>query len=104
MIKWVGRDTRYEIKWTEEAETYLELFYKLFKRELVHQCTDTEGDTFHALLYFSKELEELDKSNDIEKLMKFDFDSLLKQLDDDHLKFVIRCNRGNAYYQGFKEI
>ena len=104
MIKWTGTDTRYEIKWTEETETYLELFYKLVKRQLIHQCTDTEGDTFHALLYFSKELEDLYKANDTEKIMEFDFDSLLKPLDDDKLKFIIRCNRGNAYYQEFKEM
>ena len=104
MIKWTGTDTRYVIKWTEETETYLELLFKLIERGLVHDYSDLEGDTFRALIYFSKELEDLDKANDTEKIMEFDFDSLLKQLDDDHLKFVIRCNRGNAYYQEFKEI
>ena len=104
MIKWVGTDTSRFTKWNEEAETYLELFNKLVKRDLVHQCTDLEGDTFRALIYFSKELEDLNKDKNYDAIREFDFDSLLKQLDDDCIKFIIKCNRGNAYYQGFKEI
>ena len=29
MIKWVGTDTSRFTKWNEEAETYLDLLYKL---------------------------------------------------------------------------
>lgn len=104
MIKWVGTDTSRFVKWNEEAETYLELFNKLVGRELVHQCTDLEGDTFNELLNYSTELEELNKNEDYEAIYQFDFDSLLESLTDDQIKSIILANQGNAYYQGFKEV
>ena len=89
MIKWIGTDTSRFTKWNEEAETYLELFNKLVERDLVHNYTDLEGDTFNELLNYSTEL---------------DFDSLLEILTDDQIKSIILANQGNAYYQGFKEV
>lgn len=62
MIKWIGTDTSRFVKWNEEAETYFELLFKLIERGLVHDYLDLEGDTFHELLNYSKELEELNKN------------------------------------------
>lgn len=104
MIKWIGTDTSRFTKWNEEAETYLELFNKLVERDLVHNYTDLEGDTFNELLNYSTELEELNKNEDYDSIREFDFDSLLEILTDDQIKSIILANQGNAYYQGFKEV
>lgn len=104
MIKWVGTDTSRFVKWNAEAETYLELLFKLIERGLVYNYTDLEGDTFNELLNYSTELEELNKNEDFEAIYKFDFDSLFENLTDDQIKSIILANQGNAYYQGFKEI
>lgn len=104
MIKWVGTDTSRFTKWNAEAGTYLELFHELVKRELVHQCTDLEGDTFNELLNYSTELQELNSSNDIDAIYQFDYDALLESLTDEQIKSIILANQGNAYYQGFKEV
>lgn len=104
MIKWTGTNTSRVIKWTAEAETYLELFNKLVERELVHQCTDLEGDTFNELLNYSTELQELNSSDDIEAIYQFDYDALLESLTDEQIKSIILANQGNAYYQEFEEM
>lgn len=104
MIKWNGMDTSKFVKWNEEAETYLELFHKLVERGLVHDYLDLEGDTFNELLNYSTELERMNKNEDYDAIREFDFDELLKQLNDDQIKSIILANQGNAYYQGFKEV
>lgn len=104
MIKWNGTDTSRFTKWNEEAETYLELFYKLVERGLVHDYLNLEGDTFNELLNYSTELEELNKNEDYDAIYQFDYDTLLESLTDDQIKSIILANQGNAYYQGFKEI
>lgn len=104
MIKWNGMDTSKFVKWNEEAETYLELLFKLIERDLVHDCLDLEGDTFSELLNYSAELEELNKNEDYDAIREFDFDALLESLTDDQIKSIILANQGNAYYQGFKEV
>ena len=104
MIKWVRTDTSRFTKWNEEAETYLDLLYKLIERGLVHNYSDLEGDTFNELLNYSEELEELNKKEYYDAIREFDFDSLLKHLNDEQIKSIILANQGNAYYQGFKEI
>ncbi len=104
MIKWNGMDTSKFVKWNEEAETYLELLFKLIERDLVHDCLDLEGDTFSELLNYSAELEELNKNEDYDAIREFDFDALLESLTDDQIKSIILANQGNAYYQGFKEL
>lgn len=104
MIKWVGTDTSRFTKWNEEAKTYLELLFKLIERDLVHDFTDLEGDTFNELLNYSSELEELNKNEDYEAIYQFDYDALLESLTDEQIKSIILANQGNAYYQGFKEV
>ena len=104
MIKWIGTDTSRFVKWNEEAETYFELLFKLIERGLVHDYLDLEGDTFHELLNYSEELEELNQNKNYDVIREFDFDSLLKQLTDEQIKSIILANQGNAYYQGFKEV
>lgn len=105
MIKWTGTDTSKAIKWNAEAETYLELFFKLMERGLVHDYADTEGDTFNELLlYHSTELEELKRSNNIKAIQEFDYIALLESLTDEQIKSIILANQGNAYYQAFKEM
>lgn len=104
MIKWVGTDTSRFTKWNEEADNYFELLCKLMKRDLVHDFTDLEGDTFNELLNYSAELEELNKNEDYEAIYQFDFFELVTSLTDDQIKSIILANQGNAYYQGFKEI
>jgi len=104
MIKWIGTDTSRFVKWNEEAKTYFELLFKLIERGLVHDYLDLEGDTFHELLKYSEELEELNKNKNYDAIFDFNFDSLLEQLTDEQIKTIILANQGNAYYQGFKEV
>ena len=103
MIKWQGTNTSKVVKWTVEAESYLELLNKLIEKELVHDYMDFDGNTFQELLNYSEHLMRLNDEEDIEALYQFDFEKLLGSLSDEQIRSIIRANDGMAYYQTFSE-
>lgn len=102
-IKWQGTNTSKVVKWTLEAESYLELLNKLIEKELAHDYIDFDGNTFQELLNYSEELMRLNAEEDIESLYEFDFEKLLGSLSDEQIRNVIKANDGMAYYQTFTE-
>lgn len=103
MIKWQGTNTSKVVKWTVEAESYLELLNKLIEKELAHDYMDFDGNTFQELLNYSEHLMRLNDEEDIEALYQFDFEKLLGSLSDEQIRSIIKANDGMAYYQTFSE-
>lgn len=111
MIKWTGYTTDKRTKYTEEADTYEELFKKLVDREIFNPYWTNENQTGEQVADLSDKLSTIydriddGEDNAILELEKFDFEKeIFSKLSDKDWELLIRSCNSQAYYQEFEVV
>ena len=108
MIKWRGQNTQRNITWTEEANTYKELYYKLIDKNII-SVEDYFPDEEYRLNKVG--LRSRDFDGDIAEEYKYDFQEWYEdvtkdvpEITEEEYSLIIKGEKGNAYYQEFEEV
>ena len=111
MIKWTGCTTDKRTKYSEEAESYKELFETLIDKEIFSPYWTNESQTGMQVAQLSDALESIydriDEGDEeaITALENFDFDEeIFSKLTDKDWELLIRSCNSQAYYQEFEVI
>ena len=106
MINWKGQNTSRNITWTESAETYQELYFRLIDKNII-SVEDGFPDEIFMLSKVGLKLSDFDEH---EEEYNYDFQAWFEKVTDgielteDDYKYIISQEQGNAYYQEFEEI
>ena len=109
MIKWTGYTTDKRTKYSEEAESYKELFETLIDKEIFSPYWTNENQTGTQVAQLSDVLESIydriDEGDEeaIAALENFDFDEeIFSKLSDKDWEMLFRSCNSQAYYQEFE--
>ena len=101
MIKWTGQPTNRVVTWTETADTFRELYFKLIDRGIIG-VVDGFPDEIYML---SKVGLRIDDFDNVEEEWNYDYGVWLEEmtkeieLTEDDYRIIIISEDGNAYYQ-----
>lgn len=107
MIRWIGKNTQGNIRWTEIAYSYRELYFKLIDRDII-SIVDGFPDEKYMLDRVGLTYE--DYNEEAEEEYEGDFQKWLEEvtmgyeLSEEEYRKIIAGEKGNAYYQEFEEV
>lgn len=107
LIKWEGKNTQGNIKWTAEGSSYKELYENIQDKYGHDYIIDSNA---YEIAMLEKNREDLDKYDvttdgigNWELYESFECRNDLQQLDESDYRSIINCSDGNAYHQTFEE-